>query len=671
MPNSSGFGRRGGCGQNLECASVTGTQPVQLELVDDDDPRRKPVKIVAGARIVIGREASCDVFIDHPAISRQHAAIIGTARGATIEDLGSRHGTRVNSRELSPKQPVEVASGDIVQIGPRTLRLTAAAPAHARTLRADTISTQGLRNPSKVATTLELVNDSRPDLPPIVLAAGARLEIGRLPECDICVDDPAVSRHHARIDVSPSGVVIQDLGSRHGTRVNGQFVRPGRPIEISEGDVVQAGPRVLRFRAATSRVRTESHGEAPDAVRTIAVGRQGGAEQALRVLIDVVRGTSVDGNLETAGKSLLERLLSVTRLERALLVRFDENRADADIIAEAGERGRAISRTVLASAADPQKIAHLSQSTFSIQSAASIAGTGVREVICVRVVVEGDEQLYLYLDSASARAPVDASMAEFVGAAARLCGLMIESFARRRLEALRLDVERARLVQRRLLAEDDGEIGDFVWSLHSLPGTVLAGDFAGVALRPDGSVLSWVGDVAGKGAAAAMLMASAQSWMYASSTRLESPAETVRSLSAFLHSKSEPSEFATMFVSVLEPGGDVTICDAGHGIAYLVENGVATRIEADGGVPVGVDGASEYATSRIRLERGARIVVATDGVHEQRVESGEMFGLERMARTLGADGGTKDDVARLVGALRDFSGEPFDDDVTVLSIARK
>lgn len=651
---------------------VSESASAKLEIVDEVDPHARPLPLRSGARVVIGREADCDLCIEDPAVSRHHATISATDDAATIEDLGSRHGTSVNGRALPPQRIAELRAGDVIRIGPRALRVRISGSDAGRGIHGDGAATMTAIAPRGAGVPLEVVNDSRPEAAPTVLRPGARLVIGRLAECDISVDDPAVSRQHAAISVGESGVVtIEDLGSRHGTRVNGQFARSGRPMELAEGDVVQLGPRMLRIRGVTARVRAEAGADTAEAVRTIAVGSQGGAEHALRVLIDVVRGIPANGNAESAGRMLLEKLLSVTRLERALLVRFDPMRADADIIASAGPEGRAVSRTVLASAFDPLRVAHLSQSAVDIQSAASIAGTGVREVLCARVVVEGDEQLYLYLDSAGARASVDAAMAEFVGAAARICGLVIESFARRRLEALRLDVERARLVQRRLLAHDSGSIEGYAWHLESLPGMLLAGDFAGIARRPNGSVLAWIGDVSGKGAAAAMLMATAQSWMYSAATRIDPLDHTVRALSEFLYEKSEPSEFATMFVAILEANGSVTLCDAGHGIAYLVAAGGASRIDAEGGVPVGATPDAEYATSTITLAPGARLVMATDGVYEQRSASGDAFGLDRIAETLAGSSGTKDDVAHIVDALRAHAGDSFDDDVTVLSIERR
>jgi len=650
---------------------VPDSSPRRLEIVDDIDPHARPIVLVPGLRVLIGREADCDVCIEHPAVSRHHAAITAGAGAATIEDLGSRHGTRVNGQALSARAAVELRHGDVVHIGPRALRVRTSGGDAGAEIKVDGAATMTAFSARTRGVPLEIVNESRPDSAPIALRTGLTLTIGRLAECDICVDDPAVSRQHATLAVTADDVTIEDLGSRHGTRVNGQFARKGRPLQIGEGDVVQVGPRVLRVRGATTRIRAEAGAESPGAVRTITVGTQGGAEHALRVLIDVVRGIPADGTTESAGRVVLERLLSVTKLERALLVRFDPMRSDADIIASAGPEGRPVSRTVLASASDPQHVAHLSQSTMDFQSAQSIAGTGVREVLCSRVVVEGDEQLYLYLDSAGARAPVDAAMAEFVGAAARICGLVIESFARRRLEALRLDVERARLVQRRLLSEEDGAFGDFAWSLHSLPGTLLAGDFAGVAQRPDGSVLAWIGDVSGKGAAAAMLMASTQAWMFAAATRVEPLDESMRTLNRFLCARSEPSEFATLFAVVLDASGRLSICDAGHGIAYLVVDGVANRIETEGGPPVGVAADLDYTVGSLELPAGGRIVVATDGVYEQRSLGGEIFGLGRIGDTIAASEGVKDDVSRLVHALRAHADGPFDDDVTVLSVARR
>lgn len=523
---------------------------------------------------------------------------------------------------------------------------------------------------SGTGTTLELVNDWTPGSHPIALKKGARIVIGRQGDCDIWLDHGAVSRKHAVVECSDAGAAIDDLGSRHGTKVNSRPVRAGRPVMLGAGDVIQVGPCLLRVRSAASRVRTEAGDASPDAVRTIVFGAKAGAEQALRVLIDVVRNIPTDGTVEQAGRMVLERLLAVTGLERAIMVRFDAARSDAEILAQAGRSGGAVSRTVLASASDPQRVAHLSQ-TADIQAAASIAGTGVREVLCARIAAEGEEHLYLYLDSVQGRASVDAATAEFVGAAARICGLVIESFARRRLESLRLDVERAHLVQRRLLPHDEGSVGTVHWSMRSLPGAALAGDFAGVAERKDGSVLVWIGDVAGKGPAAAMLMATAQAWLSSSAMRLEAPAAIAQGLNDFLFARSDPEEFATLLIVLVDPDGALTACDAGHGLVFRVSGDRASRLEAAGGPPLGLVPEATYAESGIGSLLEGRLVLATDGVHEQRNAAGSTFDFSRIEQVLEQSKGTSGDVEALIRALHDFAGSRFDDDVTVLSLERR
>jgi pSer/pThr/pTyr-binding forkhead associated (FHA) protein len=63
--------------------------------------------------------------------------------------------------------------------------------------------------------------------------------IGRAPECDLALDDPLVSRRHARVLVSDLGVAIEDLDSSNGVYVNGVGRRDVTPLH--PGDVIQIG----------------------------------------------------------------------------------------------------------------------------------------------------------------------------------------------------------------------------------------------------------------------------------------------------------------------------------------------------------------------------------------------------------------------------------------------
>jgi len=87
------------------------------------------------------------------------------------------------------------------------------------------------------------------------LSGEERVLIGRAADCDIRLNSPVVSRHHAEIIAEDEGEwVLRDLGSTHGCFVDGQRVST---IEISAGMVVRIGPAKLRFENLASRIGKE------------------------------------------------------------------------------------------------------------------------------------------------------------------------------------------------------------------------------------------------------------------------------------------------------------------------------------------------------------------------------------------------------------------------------
>lgn len=74
----------------------------------------------------------------------------------------------------------------------------------------------------------------------MVLEPG-RVDLGRSPNCQIVLDDAAASRQHARLEVVPDRVTVEDLGSANGTLVNGALLAPGAPRAMREGDLLTIG----------------------------------------------------------------------------------------------------------------------------------------------------------------------------------------------------------------------------------------------------------------------------------------------------------------------------------------------------------------------------------------------------------------------------------------------
>jgi len=77
---------------------------------------------------------------------------------------------------------------------------------------------------------------------------GDSLEVGRDDDVAIRVDEPLVSRRHARLEKREHGWVLVDLGSTNFTRVNGERIR--REQELQDGDELTFGRARCRFRAA-------------------------------------------------------------------------------------------------------------------------------------------------------------------------------------------------------------------------------------------------------------------------------------------------------------------------------------------------------------------------------------------------------------------------------------
>jgi two-component system, NtrC family, response regulator AtoC len=77
-----------------------------------------------------------------------------------------------------------------------------------------------------------------------------QISIGRAEGCDVRIEDPTVSRHHARIEIEGPTLRVCDDGSSYGLRVRHERVEPGAKIVLEVGDAIEAGVAVLVVEAA-------------------------------------------------------------------------------------------------------------------------------------------------------------------------------------------------------------------------------------------------------------------------------------------------------------------------------------------------------------------------------------------------------------------------------------
>jgi serine phosphatase RsbU (regulator of sigma subunit) len=237
---------------------------------------------------------------------------------------------------------------------------------------------------------------------------------------------------------------------------------------------------------------------------------------------------------------------------------------------------------------------------------------------------------------------------------------------------LERDVQIAHQVQTRLFPRKDPEIARL--ECHGLcrPARGVAGDYYDfLALDAHRTGIA-VGDVAGKGLPAALLMASLQGALRSlAPLSTGGPADLAGELNAQMFSLTESARFATLFWAIFDADArSLTYVNAGHNLPMLLRSGGVLERLGTGGAPLGIFGGTPYGQATVRLTPGDLLVVFTDGITEAPNASEEEFGEARLERLLrdNANRPTADLCQRMLQAVDRFqAGEPQQDDMTIVA----
>jgi sigma-B regulation protein RsbU (phosphoserine phosphatase) len=215
----------------------------------------------------------------------------------------------------------------------------------------------------------------------------------------------------------------------------------------------------------------------------------------------------------------------------------------------------------------------------------------------------------------------------------RLCLDHLTSDEQRALER---DLELASRVQRGLLPRTDLRHGD--WRVHYQykPAGMVSGDYCDLIppAAENGELVFLLGDVAGKGVAASLLM----THLHAMFRSLAGVGLTLDKLlevanSVFCQS-TIAGQYATLICGRAGQRGEIEIGSAGHLAALLIaKDGV--RQVCSTGVPLGMFSTSRYTVQRVRLERGDSLLLYTDGISEAVNTSGAEYGAARLSNVAG------------------------------------
>jgi hypothetical protein len=222
---------------------------------------------------------------------------------------------------------------------------------------------------------------------------------------------------------------------------------------------------------------------------------------------------------------------------------------------------------------------------------------------------------------------------------------------------LETEMAAAREVQQVILPESAASFPGFRVETAYLPAQQVGGDFFQIISDGDKGILVIVGDVAGKGLPAAMLVSMLVGSIRTAAEESRDPGRILRIMHDRLVGRSDGG-FTTAIAAQIGRDGTVKIANAGHLPPYL--NG--REIELSGTLPLGFAGGGQYQATNFVMEPGSRMVFCTDGVVEAKNSSEELFGFDRTRQI-----STKA-ASEIVQVAKEFGQS---DDITVVAVERQ
>ena len=525
------------------------------------------------------------------------------------------------------------------------------------------------------------------------------------------LDPHGISRKHAEIRRDGDKYYLSDLRSRNKTKLNDVDVQPGQEHLLRQGDRinicdvefvfhVRVPVETERTRPGDELLVTDGPEEATlhtlDASRSdlIASVRP---EAKLQAILEIARNLSSDLKIDTVAPKVLDTLFNLFRsAERGFLIlrepetnklirkafKHRQARPNRPGFGPAirDEAPMSISRSIVNHVLEQRK-AILSQDAGhdpNLPVSASIADLKIRSIMCAPVLTPDGQALGILQLDTSDRKQFQQEDLDLLVAVAGQAAIAIQNarlhenmIARERIER---DLRLAEQVQKRFLPQGVPQVEGFEFFAHYNAAYEVGGDYYDfVPLSNDRWAIT-LGDVSGKGVAAALMMAK-----FSGDTRYcilteNAPGPAADALNALLFAAGLEEKFITLSLGVLHaPSRTWTFCSAGH-LPLLLRKSSGEIVELGNdiaGFPLGIMPDSQYRQSEIILDRGDVVVVYSDGVTDSRGAREELYDSvanRRLINRLKESPGKPEAVGRsILQHLREFSaGNRQADDITLI-----
>ena len=542
-----------------------------------------------------------------------------------------------------------------------------------------------------------------------------RITLGRSARNDLCIPDPFASRVHAEVRREGEEYFLQDLGSANGTLYNGGAVdgtvplTAGGRIQIGETEIVfddgtyhsSMGATMITDNSSTSLPEAtialasgdrttsglleaiEGARSKPDISEVARVAREGD----LLALISKVGVTLLSSStLEQTLEQIVSLVFEAVPADRCLLMMRDEHSEEMKVaVARLRDRVGAIgeirvSRNVMDEVVIRGKSVLTSDAQHDPRFASgTVVLQGVRSVLAVPLGVSEKVFGIIYADSPIAEGRFTEDHLKVLTTLASVAAIRVENArlveARFQQERLERELQLAMEIQQRFQPTAPPVVTGYEFQGISFPCYEIGGDYYDFIQREDGRLVIALGDVSGKGTAAALLMSSLHASIHAQTGSHDSLVETISAVNRYLADNIPSNRFVTLFYAELDPeSGALSFLNAGHNPPLIVHAAGTVEQLASGGLPLGIKANAEYREGRTTLQRGDVLVIYSDGVTEAASPNGEEFGPTRLYEVVSRNvdssaAGIRD---RIESALTKFSqGTQAADDITLVIVKRQ
>jgi phosphoserine phosphatase RsbU/P len=509
--------------------------------------------------------------------------------------------------------------------------------------------------------------------------------IGRDMTCDLPIDDPSASRRHARFIPTAQGYVVEDLGSKNGTLVNGA---PCTARPLHQGDRVTLGAAVAVFRDGVEVTESSvvvSDTNLNQSYATRYVGREKQlviSQRRLQIIYELSERLTTLQNRNALLENAMDICFEMLQFERgAIGLRRRKGRVvDWPVVRNLrGAEGElTISRSLLSRALEHgERAIFTDRGDAPADPTVSMVQHGIRSAMCVPLL-HGEETLgVIYGDRTSTSTQyTDEDIDFFAGIAGQVSiGLINARLMEDQEQMVRMnrDLDLARSIQTGLFPATLPDRDGLLIAALNEPGQRVSGDYYDVIERPDGRCWVLMADVTGEGIGAALLMANLQAAVQLTIEDSDDPGTLMTRWNKLIYRNTGPSKFITALLALIEPKRRrITFSNAGHCPPFLLREGAPPLIpDGEANFPLGIVDDAAYVSHH--LDSGAQIATFfcyTDGVVEAMNEGTEQFGMDRLVELLTEKSGAdptnllkhvRRSVATFVGAAHQS------DDITMLA----